>query len=146
MRPWPMNGRAHDVVLYGCVLFGCGLFVCFCCCRQISKGRGMSNADLNNNPGLLKEESYLRTKGLEGLVNILQNMLRWVDGDREEREIVPGAGQTAVCCSGRSGVVQHERTPMIETNPNVVVYILHRAIGFSVGFKPYIPALLFMQE
>ena len=54
----------------------------FLCCRlllllaQISKGRGMSNADLNNNPGLLKEESYLRTKGLEGLVNILQNMLR----------------------------------------------------------------------
>lgn len=36
----------------------------------------MSNADLNNNPALLKEESYLRTRGLEGLVNILQNMLR----------------------------------------------------------------------
>lgn len=36
----------------------------------------MSNADLNNNPGLLREESYLRKRGLEGLVNILQNMLR----------------------------------------------------------------------
>lgn len=44
--------------------------------EQISKGRGMSNADLNNNPGLLREESYLRKKGLEGLVNILENMLR----------------------------------------------------------------------
>ena len=45
---------------------------------QISKGRGTSNSDLNNNPGLVKEESYLRTKGLEGLVSILQNMLRSV--------------------------------------------------------------------
>ncbi len=36
----------------------------------------MTNADLNNNPSLLGEESYLRKKGLEGLVNILQNMLR----------------------------------------------------------------------
>lgn len=43
---------------------------------QISKGRGMSNSDVSNNPGLLREESYLRKKGLEGLVSILENMLR----------------------------------------------------------------------
>lgn len=44
--------------------------------EQISKGRGMSNADLSNNPSLLREESYLRQRGLEGLVNILENLLR----------------------------------------------------------------------
>lgn len=44
--------------------------------NQISKGRGMSNSDVSNNPGLLREESYLRKKGLEGLVSILENMLR----------------------------------------------------------------------
>ena len=49
---------------------------CFLFWRQISKGRGTSNADLNNNPSLVREESYLRKKGLEGLVSILQNMLR----------------------------------------------------------------------
>eukprot|EP00752_Nemacystus_decipiens_P007866 g7027.t2 len=65
---------------------------------KISKGRGMSNADLNNNPSLLKEESYLRTKGLEGLVNILQNMLRCVASDvsadiNEQGELLDGNRQ-----------------------------------------------------
>lgn len=36
----------------------------------------MSNVDVANNPTLLREESFLRMKGLEGLVDILQNMLR----------------------------------------------------------------------
>lgn len=30
-----------------------------------------------SNPSLLREESYLRKKGLEGLVDILENMLRY---------------------------------------------------------------------
>lgn len=44
--------------------------------RQTSKGRGMSNVDIANNPSMLREESFLRMKGLEGLVDILENMLR----------------------------------------------------------------------
>ncbi|CAM9576954.1 unnamed protein product, partial [Ectocarpus sp. 8 AP-2014] len=48
---------------------------------KISKGRGMSNSDVSNNPGLLREESYLRKKGLEGLVSILENMLSCVASD-----------------------------------------------------------------
>lgn len=37
----------------------------------------MSTVDVANNPGMMREESFLRKKGLEGLVDILDNMLRW---------------------------------------------------------------------
>lgn len=41
-----------------------------------------------SNPGLLREESYLRKKGLEGLVDILENMLRYLLPCQPSRDLV----------------------------------------------------------
>ncbi|CAM9457787.1 unnamed protein product, partial [Choristocarpus tenellus] len=58
---------------------------------KVSKGRRLSALDVSNNPNSLKEENYLRTKGLEALIDILHNMLRCVASDaREVDQGLPG--------------------------------------------------------